>query len=191
MQQQTLKFKLTGVSPLLMHAPSLSIPTHPLYKDFKRVSGKRAKTEADILELAKLEWFGGLYLGSDGSPCMPAEAVEAMLVEAAKKSRKGQSAKAGLWVTENGVLEYEGPRDPHKLYELPQFTLTTGVRVQKNRINRTRPIFREWATTVEVTYLDEVLNASDIKECFKTAGVLIGLLDWRPKFGRFIAESVD
>jgi hypothetical protein len=50
----------------------------------KRVSGKRAKTDADFEELARLEFLGGLYL-HNGEPCLPGEVIEAALVEAAAR----------------------------------------------------------------------------------------------------------
>lgn len=113
-----------------------------------------------------------------------------MLIEAAKKSRKGMTAKAGMFVSDNALLVYDGPKDPNELWGMPKFIFTTGVRVQKARINRSRPIFRQWSAKVTVHFLPDVLNASEIKEFMNTAGGLIGLLDWRPKFGRFTAEVV-
>ena len=37
---------------------------------------------------------------------------------------------------------------------------------------------------------DSVVNAARVVEWFRTAGVLCGLCDWRPRFGRFQAASL-
>jgi hypothetical protein len=186
----TLACTITGVSPLIMHNGQLADPLNPLVKALKKLSSKRDKTEADLEELARLEWYGSLYL-QDGAPCMPGELLEAHLVESAKKRKKGPQTKAGLYCNGNFPLRYDGPRDPDVLWADPAYRLTVGARVQRNRVMRTRPIFREWAVTFEVTYNDSLLNAADILDLLRLGGESIGLGDWRPKFGRFVVEPAS
>jgi hypothetical protein len=115
--------------------------------------------------------------------------LDAQLIESAKKRKKGPQAKAGIYCDGNFPLLYEGPRDPEALWAQPAFRLTVGARVQRNRVMRTRPIFREWALRVQVTYNDTLLNVADIRELLHLGGEHIGLGDWRPKFGRFEVEE--
>lgn len=63
---------LTGVTPLLVHNARLADPLDPIVRQTKPISGKRSKTEEDHLELARLEFIGGLYYdqASDQS-CQP------------------------------------------------------------------------------------------------------------------------
>jgi hypothetical protein len=75
----------------------------------------------------------------NGQVCLPGEIMEAHLVEAAKKLKKGQQAKAGLFCDGTFPLVYPGPADLEDLWADQTFRLTTGVRVQRNRIMRTRP----------------------------------------------------
>ena len=49
--------------------------------------------------------------------------------------------------------------------------------------SRFRPQFDEWSATLEVRYSPEQLTAEQIVQLFNTAGVAIGLGDWRPEFG--------
>jgi hypothetical protein len=53
---------------------------------------------------------------------------------------------------------------------------------------RTRPIFRQWAATIIVDFLPDQLNARDVIELAEVGGRIIGIGDWRPKFGRFTTE---
>jgi hypothetical protein len=154
----------------------------------KKIAGKRHKTEADLEELARLEWHGSLYV-SAGQVCIPGELMEAHLVEAARKLRKGQQAKAGLFCDGTFALDYEGPRDLDALWQEARFRLATGVRVQRSRLIRTRPMFPSWSLGVEVLYNPSQLNRSEIEEFFRIGGEQIGLGDWRPRFGRYVVEA--
>ena len=184
MQYKSATFVIHGAAPIVMHNGRLADPQSEIVKAMKRLTSKRDKTDSDHAELARLEWYGGLYL-DDGKPCIPSELVEAMLIEAAKKRKKGPAAKAGIICEKNFPLEYEGPKDPDEMWESEDYRLTVGVKVQRNRIMRTRPIFRKWQASIEVHYMDELLNERDIKEFLEIGGTIIGLGDWRPKFGRF------
>lgn len=56
------------------------------------------------------------------------------------------------------------------------------------RVMRTRPIFRSWSCAVDIDFLPDQINQRDIVEFVEVAGRIIGLCDWRPKFGRFEIE---
>lgn len=184
---QRLSCRITGVSPLIMHNGALANPLNPIAKAMRRVSSKRAKTEADFEELARLEFLGSLYLGG-GEPCVPGEVLEAALTEAAKKMRRGNQAKAGIVCLGNFALEYEGPRKPDDLWRDESFRLVVGVRVQRAKVMRTRPIFRDWAAEVSIDFRPVDLNRSEVEEIVRIAGDVVGIGDWRPKFGRFVSE---
>jgi len=181
-------FTIRGVSPLIVHNGQLADPMNPIVKDIKRLTGKRDKTEADQEEIARLEWYGGLYL-HNFAPCIPGEVLEATFGSAAKKKRKGQQVKAGLYCDGFFPIEYNGPRVPDELWQQEDFRLTCGVRVQRARVMRTRPIFRDWAVSFTVTFNDSLLNPADITDLLAYAGENVGLCEWRPKFGRFTVEA--
>lgn len=186
-----LTFKIRGIAPLVMHNGQLADPSNWYSRAMKEISSKRAKTPADHEELARLEWMGGLYL-SQGQPCIPAYVLEGALLGrggAARKQKQGRQAAAGLYVTDDFALEYEGPRDPKELWAHEDFRLRVLVRVQQSRIMRTRPIFREWAATVVFDVLGDLVDPKDAALWMAIAGRETGIGDWRPKFGRF--EIVD
>ena len=184
MKYVTLNFRIRGTAPLLMHSGQLADPQNEIAKQLKKISTKRSKTDADHAEMSRLDWYGGMYL-SNGEPCLLGEGMEAMLIEAARKSKRGPAAKAGILCEQNPPLLYDGPRDPHELWEAGGYELTTGVRIRGNRIMRTRPMFTKWESVIEVQYLDGLLNAGDVEQFLETGGLVIGIGDWRPKFGRF------
>ena len=178
---------IRGVAPLLMHNGQLANPTNFFAKELKKLSGKRNKTDADLEELAHVEWLGSLYL-DQGEPCIPGELVEGTLVEAAKQQRRSKQVNAGVYCEGNFPLRYEGPRTPEALWQAEQFRFTTPARVRQNRVPRTRPRFDAWEAEVKVTYNDELLNPEEIFELLKIAGEQVGIGDWRPKFGRFVVD---
>ena len=184
MSYQSLKFKITGVSPLLMHNGQLVDPLNYYSQKLKEITKKRMKTDSDQEEMGKIEYFGGLYL-SGGAPCIPGEMIEAALIKGAMKEKRGPQAKAAILVDSNPPLEYEGPKTPEELWEDERFRLRVAVKVGQAKIMRTRPRFEGWSADLEVKYLPSLLNPKEVKSFLVTAGEQIGIGDWRPRFGRF------
>lgn len=185
--KQIRSYQLTGVVPLMMHCGQLADPLNRWTKAIKAISGKRMKTEADHEEMARLEWFGSLYL-QDGVPCIPGVGMQATLVNAAKTQKKGPRAKAGLVCETNFLLVYDGSSDPTKLWEDERFRDRTAMSVERSKVMRTRPIFFPWAVEITVAYNDEMLNASDIDAFVEIGGHTVGLLESRPRYGRYTSE---
>lgn len=190
---QPLNLRITGVSALLMHNGQLADPLNHWAKAMKKVSGKRAKTDADHEELGRLEWFGSLYYRQDVGVGLPGDMIEAAFIKAAAKIKKGQQAKAGFLCDGFLPLEYDGPREPEALWANERFRLRAGVRNPGNnaRVVRTRPRFDGWSCNMTVEYLPDLLNRADVLSIFDILGSQIGLGDWRPRFGRFTVEEAD
>jgi hypothetical protein len=186
----TLRFRITGVSPLVMRNGQLANPLNRFAKDIRTISGKRRKTEADYEEMARLEFLGALYLSS-GEPCLPGELIEACIVRGAVSKRRGKSAKAGILCPGVFPLQYDGPRNPLDLWEREEFRLYASVKLGNSRIIRTRPIFRNWSAEIGVRYNPSLLNGSEVKEFLFAAGELEGLGDWRPRFGQFDVTDLN
>jgi hypothetical protein len=53
---------------------------------------------------------------------------------------------------------------------------------------RYRPIFRRWSLSATIAINEEVVNVNEVKKAVTDAGALIGLGDYRPRFGRFNVE---
>jgi hypothetical protein len=55
---------------------------------------------------------------------------------------------------------------------------------------RCRPRFRQWRVEADGHLDTAVLSFEELEEIANTAGAMIGLGDYRPRFGRFTAEVV-
>ncbi len=88
---------LVGCSPLIMHNGQLADPFNKWVKELKPLTSKSRKTDEQLLEIRRLEWFGGLYLDQEKNIAIPADNVLALVVDGAKKHKLGPKAKAGVF----------------------------------------------------------------------------------------------
>ena len=185
---QEKEYRLKSLCPMLQHNGQLADPMNPFTIALKKVSGKRAKTEADHMEMARIEFLGGLYMGQNGDgimPVIPPQNIRGMLIRAARKRKEGKLAESGLFIMDKSILEYEGPKEPDDLWADESFRHRALVVIGRSRVARTRPIFHDWEATVKVTFDDEIINEAQLDEWFEIAGHIIGQGDWRPQYGRF------
>lgn len=186
---QTLTTTIVGVAPLIMHNGQTADPLNQWAKDLKAVSGKRKKTEADLLELSRIEFMAGLYMDENG-PVVPSVMLEAVISRGAAKAKNGRLAEAGVYVDKNASLQYIGPRTAAGLFGDKRFVLRCPAIVSRQKIMRTRPIFREWMAEVSIKYLEDIISEGDLLTALRAAGTYVGLGDWRPRNGRFaLAED--
>ncbi len=191
---KTLKLKWTGIRPLVMHNGLMADATNPFTRRIKEICSKGSKklTDSDYEERDKLEWTAGLYWSDSLGAIIPSDNIERCIQLGAQKSRIGKDVQAGVFCSEAEIkLSYEGPKDREKLYESGKYILRKGVAVQKSRIIRIRPMFPTgWSIVFELEFDDSILNEKNLLKACSDAGALVGLGDWRPKFGRFISEQV-
>lgn len=189
---ETIKFRITGTSPLLMQAETLANPLHELTKAHKAVSGKRKKSEDDYLWLMQSEWSASMYYADDVGPFIPALNFEGCVAEAGKIHRLGKTIKQAVQVlTDRAKLEYDGPRKKEKLWAAgTQFADVRGVNVAGKKIMRCRPIFLKWAAEFEVAFMEDVIDRGDLVRVVEEAGRRIGIGTYRPRFGRFDVEVI-
>jgi hypothetical protein len=190
-----VKFRLVGVSPLLMHAPNTVDPLNEYSVMLSERTSKRKKTQDDQLEIAKIQWMAAMYHDENLGPYVPDNMIKAMMIKSAAKTKDGPKVRGGLYLnTPKMALEYEGPRDIASLWSDKNFVDKRPVVVQRNRVMRYRPVFNEWAVTVEFCVDLDVIDISDIKRFLNTGGNLIGIGDYRPQcggsMGRFMWEDV-
>lgn len=187
-EYKTLRVRITGVTPLLMHNGQLADPTNEWAKRMKQITAKKKKTESDYEELGRLEWFGSLYL-KDGKPCIPGEVIEGTIVTGAKKKRIGNAAKGGVVCLDSFPLENGGAdlSNLDKLWADAKHVNKARVKVQQNTVVRTRPQFMPWSCEGEIQYDPSLINKSEVLSALQEAGAMC---DWRPKYGRFEAKEI-
>jgi len=183
---KNITFEIRGTSPLLMHSERLANPFDPLTREIKSVTGKRKKTEDDLLEIARLEWLGGLYHDDDNGIHIPGYNLLAALVGGGKMQKLGTALKRSALVQEDAVpLLYEGPSDPEKLFKDKRFVDMRSVKVGTAKVTRCRPIFRQWGCKFTVLFEESALQREDLIRIAKDTGAMVGVGDYRPRFGRF------
>jgi hypothetical protein len=177
---------IEGTAPLLMHAARLADPLDPAAKMLAAVTSKRKKTDDDHMEVARLEFIGSLYLNDPFGPYIPAPNLETCLFRGATKTRAGTTMKSALFIPNDvNPLIYRGPRDAEGLWADKQFVHRASVKVGTSRVMRTRPVFPTWQCQF-TGYLDnEQLDQAAFAGIADTSGRLVGLGDWRPRYGRF------
>lgn len=182
-------YRIMGDLPTLMHNGQLADPRNEWAVAIKQITSLRKKTDAQMEELARLEFMGGLYCNGEG-PYWPRANLKSMLVSAAKLSKNGKNVGLGVIVKEDAKLMYKGPRDPQELWEAG-FYLRAGAGNRGNTIIRTRPKFDPpWKLKLVVFVYPDIINPTTLDDIVNTAGML-GLSDWRPEFGRFHVTHID
>ncbi len=184
---ESIHFKIKGVTALLMHSSQLADPLNKYTKALKKITGVRTKTEEHFVEMGRIEMLGGLYWSKEYGLHMPGENIEACLIGAAKFKKLGTTFKRAAQVVELAcpLTGTGAPSTPEKIAADDKFKFVKSVKVGTARIMRTRPIFESWATEFTVMYDPGQLQREDIIEAANSAGLMVGLGDWRPRFGKF------
>ena len=193
---QTIRLKLTGQSPILMHSDRYANPLDASTKAHKVLTGKRKKLDEDHEAIAKSEWVGGLYFDSEIGPFIPGQNVKSALVNAAKIQKLGAAFKRAVIVLDDKArLEYKGPRTIEGLFADSKFVDVRSVKIGTSRLMRYRPKFAEWSLTVEIMFSPEMVELDDVRRAAENAGLFVGIGDYRPEsggsFGRFTAEVIQ
>lgn len=181
--------ELTGTSPLLCHNPRMVDPEFELNRSIKVLTAKRKKTDEDLKQIERLEWYGGLYEEA-GVIIQPTSKVRKCIVNAAKISKMGKSIERSLSFSSLNVpLIHDGPKDIDELFSDKRFHSRLSVGIGNKRVMRVRPQFFPWALRVNGLFVEDAgLNYDDFLRIVDMAGVVEGIGDNRVNgYGRFNA----
>lgn len=182
------RITLTGTSALLMHSSRLADPLNPATKALKKATSKRVKTDEDHAEIARLEFIGGLYLDPDIGPFIPGENISRTLIDGGRLTKSGVKVTRGVLITTDvNPLSYRGPRTPAELWDDENFRHMASVKIGTSRTMRCRPSFTGWRVEADGLLDQSVLALDELEGIAQTAGAMIGIGDWRPRYGRFTA----
>lgn len=182
---------------MVMHNGLLADPMYPYTLAIKKITSKGSKklTEHDYAERDRLEWEGGLYWSEEiGGFALPSDNLERCIQEGAKKNRLGKDFAAAVFVqeTEVEVKHRLTGKTKERIYAEPTYTIRKGVKVQLARIIRIRPLVPTgWNMEFTVEFDESIVNKQAVTTALTEAGSLVGLGDWRPKFGRFSVEVLN
>ena len=188
-----IEIRLVSTSPLLMHNPRMVDPEYDLNRQIKAITGKRKKTDEDLREIERLEWYGGLY-EENGVVVQPTSKVRKCLIEAAKIRKLGKAMEKALSFTcLNVPLQYDGQKKIDDLFADRQFHSRLSVGVQGKRVMRVRPQFNVWGMVLSGLFIPDVgLNFDELSDLAETAGLTVGIGDNRVNgYGRFRGSVVE
>jgi hypothetical protein len=190
MALETMKIRLKGVCPLLMHNVRLAHPFGEHALELKKISAKRKKTKDDHVNMAYIEFMGGLYM-SGKKYILPDKMIEAVVRDGAKKQRKGKDAQCGVFSDDFILTKFDGPKKPESRVNEESCVSSEMVCLQgSTKILRTRPKFCNWEADGTIQFQPSIVDGSSVIEWLETAGEQVGVGDWRPKFGRFEVEII-
>ena len=194
-----------GGTPLLMHNERLMDPLDSYTRALAKVTGKRKKTEADHLEIGRLEFMGGLYTTipmeadepvADGLRLSyPTQNVVRSIQAGATKQKLGRAVQRGVFPLEMfGDLTFDGDEnigDPDLLWKLGTFSLRKGVGVGQSKVMRTRGIFLDWTLTCHVEVDAAQVDLDQLEAALEQSGRYYGIGDYRPLHGRFTGSITE
>lgn len=183
---EAIKAKIIGTHPLLMHSDRLANPLSQEAKAHKELTAKRKKTEEDHEAIARSEFAASAYFDQDIGFFLPGQNFDASFIAGAKLQKLGTHWKRGALVLESRVkLIHDGPSTLEDLWRSKVNVDCRGVKVGAAKIMRYRPVFMSWSAELTVMLNTEVLSAGEARKVIGDAGALIGVGDYRPRFGRF------
>lgn len=172
--------QLTGTADLMFHRWN----AQAVDEKAKAAKNSKAKKSDD------LETY--VYRNDDGDLCIPGEYVRQAIIMAAKFRQDPRSPrksamdlyKAGVVALTN--LASVGTKDWN-------YVDTRRVVIQRAGVNRSRPCLKTgWKAEFEFLILTpEYIAPMDLHAVLSQAGVLVGIADFRPTFGRFAITSYE
>lgn len=185
-----LKITLTGQRPLLMCNGRLANPLDPYTRQMKAITGKRKKTDDDLVEIMQIEARGSSYETSDNLLALPTQNVWRCIYDAAKAYKRGEDIKRGLLASDDvePLLINGDTVDVDQFLSDPANIDYRPVVIMRRRTMRARAIARDWSCSHHFDLMDDVIDVRDLGPILERAGRLVGVGDWRPTYGTFACE---
>jgi hypothetical protein len=182
-----LNLRLAGTAPgLLTHNERLASKLDPIAREMSAISSKRKKTDDDLAELARLEFIGGVYETEDGLVGIPAWNIFKSLQEGARLNKLGKAVERAVLPIGADVLpiKHDGSNTAEAMWRAGSYDQRS-VKVGTSKVTRTRPHFTNWVVDAAFVIDTEILRLDEFTMIADNAGRLVGLGDYRPRFGRY------
>lgn len=179
-QPYRIAVQLTGTADLLFHRWN----SQTVDEKAKAAKNSKAKKTDDIESY--------VYRNDEGHLCIPGEYVRQAIVMAAKFRQDPRSPrKSAMDLYKAGVVALTNLASTGKTAW--DYEDTRRVVIQRAGVNRTRPALKTgWKAEFEFLILTpEYIAPMDLHQVLTQAGVLVGIADFRPTFGRFGLTSFE
>lgn len=192
---QTLEANIRGISPLLQNNPQTVDRFNPYSRKMAQINAKKTRrTDDDYLELQDIEVRSKIYWDDSTGIFVPATwllaAVAANSFRVAKVSKA--DIRGAVFATEDYIpLEYRDKalvQRPEDIVGNGDFRIKLTLKQGQVRIVKAVPIFHEWSFTTQLEYDDKIIDPDSLKSVIERASKYGGFGDFRPTFGRAVAE---
>lgn len=178
--------QIEGASPILQNRLS-----RDLMLELKAIP----KSRLDAWE--EDNWEKKLYKNEKGEVVFPDLNVHAMLQSAARNYKisppkdVGKTwtnyVKSSVVVEQACVIKSEKPPVAYGC----MVNGNPSSAKKSSKVYKVRPrIDLPWSTTVVFLDTNDFLNKDIVADLMRTAGLFVGMSDWRPQFGRFVVKRV-
>jgi hypothetical protein len=191
---KTIKVKYTGVDEILFNNPQMSDPLNKYTKEMKTFSGKRKKTDDDVLTMRKIELRAKIYHDDELGIYVPSTWVTASIqgVSWAKAKVKKADIRASVFVTQPKLkLHYEKMnlvKNPIDIVNNEHFHKVLSLKQGQVRVVKATPVFNKWSFECDIDFDDTIINESELKGLIKYGATFGGFGDFRPTYGRANVE---
>lgn len=182
---KTYTVTIQGVAPLLMHRMDAEAQAEISREGDAKVKAKK-KDYGTIQDQAER----GAYRLENRNLYLPGEAIYQAMV----KAGAAFAVKGARGATYKGVIQGSATVTPDYIdLGVSEYAIDARtVRVQRNASMRYRPRLDKWQATFGVEVFDEdALPAEVLNAVLQRAGQAIGILDYRPRFGRFMVTRFE
>jgi len=191
----TASIKITGIAPVLFNNPQTVDRFHPLTKRMAAINAKKTRrTDDDYLELRNLEMEAKIYWDDDLGIYVPATWVTSAIAANAFRVCKVSKAdvRGCVFPTEAKLkLHYRGMEKVKKADDViynPDFRHMMTLKQQASRVVKAMPIFHKWWFETALEFDDKMIDPASLARTIEHAAKFGGFGDFRPTFGRAVAE---
>lgn len=195
MSIQSLTVKVTGNSPILMANPQCVDRFNPFTREIARINAKKTRrTDEDYKMLADLEVRSKVHWDGDLGVFVPSTWLTAALCKNAftlKKISKDKIRGSVFPVESKIKLIYSSMDRVKTLDDVvgnPEFRYNMNVKQGQVRIMKSMPIFKNWSFEAELEFENTQVDPTDLKAILEYSAKYGGFGDFRPTFGRAVAE---
>lgn len=183
---ETVRVPIVGTSPLVVHRFSEKAKRQML----DNMQGRRSPKEAKDPEA---EYRAAFYWMKDGeTPGFPVIAFKAATIGAARFYSNLTMTLLKQCMFFAGEMGDDGRMltPIYGEYEMRQDVVTVG---RSGSDLRYRPQFKEWSTTLDITYVKSMLTQESLLSLLDAGGMGLGVGEWRPErngdFGQFRVDT--
>lgn len=195
MAMKTGTATFTGIAPLLQNNPQTVDRFNKYSRAMAAINAKKTRrTDDDYMELRDLEMRSKIHWSDGVGIVVPTTwftaGVGAVSYRVAKLSKA--DSRAAIFADETIVplvyRDMDKVKTPEDIVKSNKFRHMMTLKQGQVRVVKAVPIFHDWTFTVGFEFDDKMIDPGSLESIIKYAGKFGGFGDFRPTFGRAIAE---